>query len=255
MTQEPQKPEVIDIVLSFDDKAKATLSRQDYQTVTSYIANKGPELALVTANRFFELYLNGNTIDEIQSLNPSFHRECIQWAKVKYDWDKAREDYVNRLQSGVVEKVLKAQLEATSLYADIISVTVKKHGNKYKKYLQTGEMKDLEGAIQIDSIAGLGKVIEGLQKITGQDRQHKITKEETTTVTIKAEMNDSGLSPEAAAEVLKIIAEEKRKNERQKLITGEVSNEKAKSDESGRPDESRAPEHEEGEDETEETEA
>lgn len=235
--------------MSFDDTAKAMLSAVEYQTLTSYIKNDGKELALITANKFFELYINGNSIEQIQELNPSFYTECIQWARVKYNWDKAKEDYINRLQRGIADKVLKAQLEATSLYADIISATVKKHGTRLKKYLQSGDVKDLAGVMQIDNIAQLGKVVEGLQKVTGQDRNIKVTKEENFNLSVKTDLSDSSFGPDVAAHILKIIAEEKRSKERQQL-TGVIVDEKATSIESSEQDDDGLNAEEESSDET-----
>ena len=81
-----------------------------------------------------------------------------------------------------MQKVVKAQLETAALYADMLSATVKKNGHKLKKYLQTGNEKDLNGVLLPESILALGKVVEGLQKLTGQDRNVKMTKEETLNV-------------------------------------------------------------------------
>ncbi len=230
-----QELEIVNIELSFDDKAKTRLSPDDYVKLTTYIKNNGPELSLITANRFFELYLHGNSFSEIVELNPSFQKEPILWASIRYDWDKAREEYVKGIQTVIMQKVLKAELEVASLYSDMLSVTAKKNGGKLKKYLQTGNEKELDGALLPESILALGKVVEGLQKITGRDRNVRITKDENVNISVTASNNEPGtnsLSAEGAAEVLRIVADEKRKKERTILIKGDKKNEESSNPES-----------------------
>jgi hypothetical protein len=209
-----QQPNAL-VVLSgdaFDEKAKEILTPEDYAALKKYIDGGGLPLALSTASSFFELFLNGNDPKEIHQLNKAFAYETILWARVRYNWDHLKDEYAARLHELVREKVIKAQLESACLLSDMLAVANKKHGAKIKKFLQTGKESDLGGALQIDSIQHMLKVVEGLQKITGQDRTHKISKEETINLNLNGIVSDdSGISVDAAAQVLSIIATDKRK--------------------------------------------
>ena len=219
MTQDQNNlPVVIDVPQTFDDRAKAKLSDGEYKAMSLYISQNKPELALTTCNSFFELFLNGNSVEDIHKMNTAYPIQAIQWARIKYDWDRMKEMYVVNLQSRIADKVMKAQLEVTSFYADVLSATVKKHGNKVKRYLQTGDEKDLGNAMGVDSIGSLARVVEALQKITGQDRNIKVVKEDKLSVGIQASLDVSeggpkAISEESAAQILHILAEEKRKKE------------------------------------------
>lgn len=211
----PSNPEIIvDIEVSFEDRAKVYLLEGQYNDLIQYIDKGGHEIALSTAQKFFELFLNGESIEEIHRLNPAFPIAAIHWLRIKYCWDKMKTDYIMALQKQTAEKAFKAQLEVTSLYSDILSAAVKKHGAKIKKYLQTGNEQDLGEALAVDSLHQLMKAAEALQKITGQDRNIKIKKEETLDLNVRIATEGDGLSPEASAKILSVVAEEKRKKEK-----------------------------------------
>jgi len=218
MTQElTNVPEIIDVPgeeLSFDDKARSLLLPTEYEDMNSYIKSGNHEIALSTANKFFELYINGNEVAEIHKLNPAFPVSAIHWCRVKYDWDNMRRQYILTLQRNIVDKVVKAQLEATSLYADIISAASKKHGEKLKKYIQTGDEKYLDKALDIHNVAQLQKAVDGLQKITNQDKNFTVTNTNEQKLTVDVNVNsDSNLSTESASKILAVVAEERRKKD------------------------------------------
>lgn len=218
MTQEKndQTTEIIEVELSFEDRALALLDNNEARDLQSYIKSGGSELALSTAQTFFELFLHGNNVDEIHRLNNTFPKSAIQWSRIKYGWDNLREDHMQNLHQSTMQKVMKAQLDATSLIADVLSATSKKHGDKLKKFLQSGNEKDLKGALDISNINQLTKMTEALTKITGQDKNVKITKEETLNLNVSTSSVTDKLSPEASAKIIAAVAEEKRKKDLEK---------------------------------------
>lgn len=214
MTREDDKDLVIkDIELPFQEKARAILTIPEYNMMTAYIEKGGHPLAPQTAAAFYNLYLNGSDCREIHRLNSSFPYESVLWARVKYNWDAQRDEYVFQLQLGIKDKMVRAQLETASFLTDVLAAARKKHGDKIKKYLQTGNDADLGNAMNVDTIHGLLKAVEGLQKITGQDRETKIRKEETLNVNVNTTPADSTLSSDSAAKILSIVAEEKRRKQ------------------------------------------
>lgn len=211
MTQE-KSLRVIDIEASFEDRAVASLSDTDYAELVAYISAEKPELALSVAQKFFELYLHGNSVDEIHRLNSAFPKSAIQWVRFKYNWDKLKNEHMIKLHESTMQKVMKAQLDATSLIADTLSVASKRHGDKLKKYIQNGNESDLT-ALDIKSLKDLMKASEALQKITGQDKNqtHFIKKEETLNVNVTTSDENKNYTSETSARILEAIAAEKRK--------------------------------------------
>ena len=205
-----QKTDIVVISPTFDDASRAMLAPTDYDSLKKYIDNGGKQLAVPTAGAFFELFLNGSDVSEIHRLNKAFPVEAIHWARVKYNWDVQKEDYIRNLQLNIKDKLMKAQMETVGLLTDMLTAANKKHGDKLKRFIQTGNEKDLAGALSIDSVHGLLKVVEGIQKITGADKVQKISKEETLNVNVTSSTDDA-LSAETASKILAAIAEEKRK--------------------------------------------
>lgn len=79
MTQDLTKMQLVDITdkLTFNERATVLLTQDQLDEMTQYINKGGVELALSTANSFFELYITGSSIDEIHRLNPTFPRASI----------------------------------------------------------------------------------------------------------------------------------------------------------------------------------
>ena len=211
-------------LVSFDDKAKAWLATSEYDALKKYITAGNFPIHTETAMKFFELFLNGYDCKEIQRLNPAFRLEMILWAKVQYNWVTEREKYLEDLRDKIREKMVKTQLETSNFMADMLTAASRKYGNKIKKYLQTGDESDLGGTLEIESIHQLVKLVEGLQKVTGQDNvKHVKTTEEKninvslgtgTSVPGSSGKNDVQLTDDESAQLLKLMASAKRRHDR-----------------------------------------
>jgi hypothetical protein len=199
----------------FWNRAMDLLSERDVSKLKEYIDAGRYQISPDTVMAFFELYLNGNEPIEIARLNQGFSLDQINWAMVKYNWPAQRDQHLFNLQNNIRDKVIKAQLEATSLITDMITVSNKKNSEKLKKYIQTGDEEYLKGVMNIESLNGLLKTIEGLQKITGQDRTTIIKTQQTTDLNLNINQKGSSDMPntigaEDAAAILAIYAKGKR---------------------------------------------
>jgi hypothetical protein len=198
----------------YADLAAGILTSKEIIDLERYIANGGKGLAPESAAKMFELFLNGSSIEEIHRLNKAFPVEAIIDARIKYRWDENKDAYAMMLQRRIRDKVAKAQLETTELYADLLAVARKQQSDKLKKYLQSGDEKDLEGTMAIGSLQNLLKITEGLLKITGQDKNSKveITNTQDINVSVHADKSGNGeLSSEDAAKILAILSEAKKR--------------------------------------------
>ena len=195
-------------------KAADLLSPEELKAASDYIKQGKLLLAPDTAAKFFELYLNGSTVEEIHRLNKAFPIEAIHLARVKYGWDMAKDTYVMDLQASIRQKVMKAQMESTALLTDVLSAAYRMHGDKLKKYLQTGDESSVKGVFGVESIAQLLKVVDSLQKITGQSNQIKVKTESHQTIDVNLNKKTEDISEETAAKIIAAIAEEKRNKAR-----------------------------------------
>lgn len=198
------------------EAALATLHQSEYNVLKAYIDGGRLELSLDTANRMFALYLNGTDIKEIFKLNSAIPYEAILWARFKYNWDREKELHIFQLKNAISEHVMKAQLDVTALMSNMLTAVSKTHGDKLKKYMQSGDIKDLDGALTIDSINSMLKIIDGLQKITGQGNTKTIRTENTQNLNVKvnggASVGDEEpISSESSEKIMQILADEKRK--------------------------------------------
>lgn len=227
-TDNKDLPAVIPSEDSFEAKARRTLAVTEANMLMGYINDGKHPLAPETAAKFFELYMRGTSCAEIHRLNKAFNYASVLWARIKYNWDTRKDEATAQLMAEVQNKVIQAQLETTSFMADLLVATSKKHGDRIKKYIQTGNDEDLGDALSVDSLHALLKVAEGLQKITGQDKVSKVKSEHTETLNVKVEgpggervsVSDqagaSYIDEQAAADILQVMADAKRRAREQK---------------------------------------
>lgn len=192
--------------------ATVDLPKEDLDKLTEYLAAGGHPLSPDAAARFFELFLNGSDAHEIHRLNKAFPIGSILDAQVRQKWTEKREAFYGELQDKVKNKVMKAQMETTELMTDILSAARRKYSDKLKKFIQSGDERDLDGVLGVDTIQGLLKVTEGLLKITGQDRVSKVKTENTQNLNVNINTNPGNeLEPADAAAILSIMSEAKKK--------------------------------------------
>lgn len=190
--------------------ATKDLSEKDLATLNAYVAAGGYPLSPDTAAKIYELFLNGSDAHEIHRINPAFPLGGILDAQVRYRWTETREKYASELQVKVRDKVMNVQLQTTDLMADIMSAARKKYGDKLKKFIQSGDEKDLDGVLNVGSIKELVKITEGLLKVTGQDRVQKIKTEDVKTLNVNG-VDTSDLDEKDAAQILKILSDSRKK--------------------------------------------
>lgn len=204
----------------FRDRSLARLTLPEHNVLVAYMEKGGHPLAPEVAANFFQLFLNGMTTTEIHRLNKAFPHEAILWARVKYKWDEERDDYTRTLTESVKQQVMKASLETTSLISNMLVAANKKHGDKIKRYIQTGNVEDLGDSMSVDNLTSLIRAVEALQKITGQDKVQKIDKRETLDVNVNVTAGASEIGEGTRKMILGAIANEKREKLRGKDESG-----------------------------------
>ncbi len=128
-------------------------------------------LSVTTSLKMYELFLNGYSCEEVARLNDhKFPSGMILEARLRDTWDDRRQQHLAELYGGIFDKVRQTQTEAVAFVADLLSAAHKKHGDKLKKFLQSGDQADL-GALSIDTMTSYKTAADMLMKLTGQDKE------------------------------------------------------------------------------------
>jgi len=159
-----------EIVKSPQQRALERLGAPDRKIYQDYIDSGKPGLATSFSARLYELWLQGSTIEQIVELNPGLNKGAVMRARVEGLWDERRETYLAELMSNAQDRVKLVALESVNFMGLLLAVANKQHGEKLRRYLQTGDSAEL-GNFDIQSIKQYKEVVEMLTKITGQDKK------------------------------------------------------------------------------------
>lgn len=188
------------------DLALATLSSRELHAYKIWAGSNKPSLAPSLNAKLFQLYLNGKDCEEIRRLNPQLSLGEIAAAKIQGEWGRRREEHLSQLLEETSKRVQQTSMETTDFLCDILTAANREHGDKLRRFIQTGDSKDL-GDFKIQSLASLKTVIETLYKLTGQDKQSQVRI--TGEVVHRKTEVIRPTSAEAGA-VLKLITDDKR---------------------------------------------
>lgn len=170
-----------DIVIYEEDFA--LLNEEERTELERWLSQDKPPLAVSTAAKMFEVFLQWKTTEEIHKLNPQFEWGAIIHARLRDRWDKRRSEFTNQAYDTIRHKVVKAQMDAIEMASNLLTVTAKKNNDKFLRFLQTGDAKELQDTMELKNLKQFKDAVETLQKLTGQDK-----KPETNPVTnIRAE--------------------------------------------------------------------
>jgi hypothetical protein len=173
------------------------LSPEERKAYKLYVQKGDPPLSPTVQMQLFELFLNGSTCEEIIQLNPNFSLGMIVRARVEGLWDERRAKHIDHLFEHVRERVQQVQMESVMFTSDLLAGANKMFGDKLKKYLQTGDEREL-GGLRIDTLKQYRDAVDLLMKLTGQDKKVEVTGTTKTVVEFKGP-----LSPKTAAALLK----------------------------------------------------
>lgn len=123
--------------------------------------------------KLFNLFLQGKTCEEIRRLNEALTLGDIVAARLAGKWDERRDEHLDRLLNETSLRVQQVTMETADFVCDLLAAANKEHGDRLRRYIQTGDPKEL-GDFKIDSLQGLGKAIEMLQALTGQSRKQTV---------------------------------------------------------------------------------
>lgn len=173
-------------IASNQDLDFTVLSEREQEVLLKWLETKAPPLAISTSVSLFQLFLNGQTAEMIQKLNPQFTLGSILHARVRDRWDQQRSEAVGTMFATVRDRVVKSQVDMIEAVTLMLSATSKQQSEKYLRYIQTGNEAELEGAITIKNLSDMKRAIESLQLLTGQR-----TSDNPSAVTVNVKSSES----------------------------------------------------------------
>lgn len=162
-------------------------------------------LTLEESMPLYELYLNGNTTQDIFHLkNGKIPFGQIVDAKTRYEWDRRKSQQLASIFKKVEEKSVKAKADAVFYLTDALAVAHKQMGHKMQKFLETGDESAL-GAADFSSLKNYKMILEMLQLLTADKKdtrevnvggvvqhQHNLTIDNSKTAANLLKMFDEG---------------------------------------------------------------
>lgn len=143
------------------------LTPQERGALTAFRVSGQAPVSPATAERFYLLFLRGLDPEGIRQLVPSYSLGQIVNARVQGKWDQKRAEYDESLVSTSAEAVTRARLEVCAFLGDALAATVAHGRERYRKYLVTGDEKEL-GDFKLGNLKGIKDALELLLKATGQ---------------------------------------------------------------------------------------
>lgn len=183
---------------------ESNLTSREEAAYRQHMQANEPALSPILQMELFELYLRGSNCEEIARVNKGIRLGAIVRASIEGDWHGRRQLYVKGMLDGLKTRVTQAQGEAVGFLADYLAVAHKLYGDKFKKFMQTGNEDEL-GSLKPTSISQYKAVLELMLKATGQaDQKTTIVKGEVKHQHEQAQVNvfNTPLTPEQAMEAV-----------------------------------------------------
>ncbi len=149
--------------------AVGRLTERELYAYKVFCDSRTPPLAPSTAGRMFEAYLQGQSCEDIMKLVPGIQLGQIVHARVVGDWDKKRDEHLERLLTTLRGRVEQAELETVDLFVNLIAASKKVIAEKVKRYLISGNEEDLKGVPVATSLKEWNALVQLMKESTGQN--------------------------------------------------------------------------------------
>lgn len=178
------------------------LTYREEAALRMHMQAQEPALSTSMQAQLFELYLNGNSCEQIAKLNKSIRLGAIVRACQEGDWYQKKTSYMNQLLEDVRSRVEQVQCESLYFASSLLAAAHKMYGTKIQRYLQTGDEKEL-GELGIYTLRQYKEVVDLLLKMTGQDNNKKVSGKVDVTHNVGATLAAGHhITPEQAAKIL-----------------------------------------------------
>ena len=128
------------------ERASRLLNERESEALRRLGEAADRRLSPASAAQFFSLFLQGYGTEEIARQNPALGGQglgLIVRARLEYDWDAEREKHTRDLMSATRLALEKATLDGIQFASDGMAVFHRMVGDRFRKYLQTGDSDHL----------------------------------------------------------------------------------------------------------------
>jgi hypothetical protein len=123
------------------------LSESERYAYGIFLKTQEAEISKDTAEGMYALFQAGKDCKEIQRLNPGFKYGQIVAARVRHHWDVRKAEHRKRLEEDAINNFAITHREGAELARDAITVLIKLNTDAFKKFIQSGNPKDLDGTM------------------------------------------------------------------------------------------------------------
>ena len=118
-----------------------TLAPKERQALDDYRRRNQAPMSPATAANFFQLYVEGFTLEQMLEGNRAWGLGAIADACVRYDWPAKREAYIDDVHLQAVSRLQKLKAESINYLANLLAVEHTRFRQEMIRYLQnpTGE--------------------------------------------------------------------------------------------------------------------
>lgn len=202
------------------EKAEQLLNQNELDALKRLPNTPGTRLSPHAAANFFALFLQGYDCATIAAQNPNFGRDAlglIVRARIEYDWDAARDRYIRDMMESVSHSVAKVTLESIQMTSDAMAVFHRLVGDKFRRYLQTGDPSVLGefGDMSLKSYKDFVELNKRMRESASDNSTQKVHITESEIVasppaTSTPQLPEKGnISPEQAFSLLNYLASKK----------------------------------------------
>lgn len=195
------------IPLTKEQITAVAITKLDARELASYkyfVNTSYPPLAQDLSQKFYELFENGASCEEIRKANPGLSLGSIVHARVRDGWDVMRSNHLLDLERDIPERVAKTQLDSADFLQKLLTATHMIHSEALNQFLATGDKKHLAGTPFVNmKLKDYQQIIELLLKVTGQENKKILEVKGSVTV-----QNKGVPTVEEAANILDVLCEE-----------------------------------------------
>lgn len=130
------------VVVKKDDPADS-LTVKERQALDDYRRRNQPPMSPATAVNFFQLYVEGYTLEQMLQTNRSWGLGAIADACVRYDWPAKRSAYVDDAHKQAVQRLAKLKTEAINYLSDLAVVAHTEFRQEMMAYIQNPKEENL----------------------------------------------------------------------------------------------------------------
>jgi hypothetical protein len=154
-------------------KIMASLSRAETKAYDDFLGTPREEMPPALIQKCYELFLHGQTCEQIQGMLPHLPLGQIIQARIVHNWDQNRCDYVQQLLDQSAQQLQKTATESLQFLTLLLTAAHQEHGEAIKQYLLSGNSEDL-GDFRIKNLKSYQQTLEILLKLTGGDNKKQV---------------------------------------------------------------------------------